>query len=551
MPHRRILSLWFPRLAAERMLRGEPGLSDTPFAVIGAAANAQHLTALNRAASAAGLKRHMGLADARALCPDLVTRAANPLRDREFLNALRRWAGRYSPWVAAEGDEALFLDITGCAHLFGDEPGLAADMDGVITGFGLSHRIGIADTAGAAWAMARYVDQGPSRGDRSGDAIDQEARATRSRAAKRRKWARLDIPITPMGDAPRIIPPGQTRRSIAPLPVAALRLPEDAVAGLARLGLGSIGDLAALPRGTIARRFGMVVTRRLDQALGAEPEPISPARAEAHFTMRLSFPDPIGLEADLLAGTDRLLAHLGPKLRRHGRGARRLRLVLNRADASWQAFEIGLAQPSDDPAHIAPLLALKLRDADAGFGIDMMRLEAHVTEPLNPHQHKGHVEAAAEARARMDPGGGGAFDTLLSRLGARVGLEAMTRLAPAESHIPEKTATIMAAAFSSPVAHWPRSATPRPLVMFPPEPVTVLEPGRPPELFRWRRRDFHKSHARGPERIAPEWWLDDPAWRSGPRDYWVIETCSGERLWLYEALGVDISGGWFCQGDFT
>ena len=57
--------------------------------------------------------------------------------------------------------------------------------------------------------------------------------------------------------------------------------------------------------------------------------------------------------------------------------------------------------------------------------------------------------------------------------------------------------------------------------------------------------------ATGPERIAPEWWLDDPDWRSGPRDYWRIETERGERLWLFYAHGGEVSGGWFCQGIFA
>ena len=180
----------------------------------------------------------------------------------------------------------------------------------------------------------------------------------------------------------------------------------------------------------------------------------------------------------------------------------------------------------------------------------MLRLHAHVTEPHTPHQHRGHFEAAADAQARVTPEGGGDFDSLLSRLGARIGLEAMTRFAPAQSHIPEKAATIMAAAYSKPVETWPAPRTPRPLTMFPPEIVTALDDQRPPGVFRWRRREFHCQSATGPERIAPEWWLDDPAWRSGPRDYWQVETRTGERVWLFEALGGDSSGNWFAQGNF-
>ena len=71
---------------------------------------------------------------------------------------------------------------------------------------------------------------------------------------------------------------------------------------------------------------------------------------------------------------------------------------------------------------------------------------------------------------------------------------------------------------------------------------------RPAQLLR--NRDLSLEDARGPERIAPEWWLADPAWRSGVRDYWRVTVTSGETLWLYYAHGADLSAGWFCHGVF-
>lgn len=555
MPARRILSLWFPRLAAERVLRLEPSLSEAPFAITLTTGNLLTLTSLSAQASDAGLRREMTLTDARTLCPGLLTRPAEPLREAAFLSALRRWAGQFTPWVAEEpaggtgGTGALILDITGCAHLFGGEAGLAAQIEDDLARLGLSHRIGLADTIGAAWAITRYARQiGATH--RSGDAIDQEARATRSRAHKRRNWERggpAPAPLQANATAPRIIPPGETRRWLNDLPVAALRLEPDVITNLNRLGLARISDLAAIPRAALGRRFGLYVVRRLDQAFGSEPEPVSPARPELHFATRLTLPDPIGLEEDILAGLNRVLHPLCTKLKTAAQGARRLRLTIFRADHSLQSIEIGLARPSREPDVILPLLKLKLGDLDAGYGIDVIRLEAHVTEPLTPHQHKGHLEATADAQARMNPGGGAAFTALLNRIGTRIGMEALTRLSPADSNIPEKTATIMAAAYSEVAPDWPKPRTRRPVMIFAPEPVTEVETGRPPPQFRWRRRDFTLKTAHGPERISPEWWLDDPNWRSGPRDYWRIETKEGPRLWLFQALG---AGGWYAQGDF-
>ncbi|MFV2003093.1 MAG: DNA polymerase Y family protein, partial [Paracoccaceae bacterium] len=376
MSNRRILSLWFPRLAAERLLRLERGLPDTPLAVVADRANMQVLSSLSAEAEAQGLRPGQPLRDALAMFPALVTRLSNPQAEQAFLIVLRRWAGKYSPWVSDQPPGSLSLDITGCAHLFGGESALLAELEGDCAGLGLTVHAGIADTVGAAWALARYAGQ-PAQMARTGDAVDQEAYATRARATKRRNWERGGPPpglAPPTSRASRIAAPGQTRQAIGALPIAALRLGDDAQVNLTRLGLRKIGDLTGVPRASLARRFGKDVTRRLDQALGLEPEPVSPARPTASFAVRLTLPEPIGLESDIMAGIGRLLPALATRLRQKGRGARRIRLQLYRSDQTMQWFEVGLARPSADPDRIRPLLAMKMNDVDAGFGIDMLRL---------------------------------------------------------------------------------------------------------------------------------------------------------------------------------
>ncbi len=586
MPHRRALSLWFPRLLADRLLRREPQLAGLPFVIAAEERQMQVIAGLSAPASAQGLKPGMALSEARALCPGLISRAADPAGAAAFLASLRRWAGRFSPWVAEEGADALVLDITGCAHLFGGEPGLATEIHADCARLGLTVRIGIADTVGAAWAVARFAGAG-IQARHSGDAIDQEAPATRARAAKRRNWERggtPPLPKLPDAAAPRIVPPGRSRATLGPLPLTALRLDEDAVQALLRLGLRRIEDLATLPRAALARRAGPGVVRRLDQAFGAEPEPVSPARPPHHFAARMSFPEPIGLETDIRAGIDRLLVPLCARLETAGKGARTLRLTAVRTDGGRQIVEVSLARPARDPARIAPLLGMRIGDIEAGFGIDMLRLEAVIVEKLAARQHSGHAEAQVA--------GSDALGELISRLGVRLGVEMITRLHPADSHIPEKSATILTAAYAAPAPDWPAPTRPRPIRLFPPEPLWPEKPGpvtgpeigpeigpefgpeigpetgpetgsetgpvtgagtgtAPPPQFRWRRRRHRSALALGPERLLPEWWLDDPAWRSGPRDYWRIETEDGLRLWAFRALGGETGGGWFVQGEFA
>jgi protein ImuB len=488
---RRIIVIWLPRLQSELALR-RLGL-DAPFAVIERQRGAERLVCLNEQAEALGLSRGMGLADARALCPDLLTRPADPHRTAQALESLRRWALRYCPWAACDGTDGLALDISGAAHLMGGEDALLDDLLARLARMGLTARAGLADTRGAAWAMA-HVGRGG------------------------------------------IVPTGSTRAALAPLPLAALRLDAKTLVALERLGLRRVRDLAQMPRAPLARRFGAELLARLDQAMGDLPEPIAPPPAPPVMAVRMSLPDPIGLLGDLQAALARLLERLCQHLHRAEMGARRLVLDLSRVDGQSVRLDIRLARPMRDAGDMAPLFDRALDGVDAGFGIDGMRLSAPNTSPLPLQQ-----VTTGGAQAQDD------LADLLSRLSNRLGFDHMQRLLPADSHIPEKAFTVAAAAYSDPAPDWPRARAPRPLVLFPPEPIAGQ--GRAvPQRFKWRGQTWHVVAASGPERITPEWWLDDPNWRSGMRDYWRVQTDRGARLWLFHTPQRD---GWCVQGEFA
>ena len=551
MSNRRILSLWFPRLGAERVIRAARIADDGPLAVVAEQSNMQVITSLNGAGLAAGVFVGQPIRDAHAICADLRTQPRNEPAEVAFLAALRRWAGKFSPWVADEPPDGLIVDLTGCAHLFGGEASLLSVIEADCADMGLTAQTGIADTLGAAWALARYAGQGVGS-TRNGAAIDQEARATRSRAGKRRHWTRGGAApqdaVHPQKTT-RIAAPGQSYGALSPLPVAALRLESDLLAQLGRLGLRRIGDLLGQPRAALARRFGKGLVLRLDQATGSAPEPVSPARPPCHFAVRMTFPDPIGLKEDLMAGIDRILPRLCAQLADQGRGARVIKLEAHRSDQATQTAIVGLARPGHDAARIRPLLEMKLDTIDAGFGIDMLRLETTHSEPIHNRQSVGHLQAGRAISDRLS--GNTALDDLIGKIGARIGLELIIRHHPADSHIPEKSAQTLAAAWSEPAKDWPAPPAMRPLMLWRPEPIHTHDDPAVPATFRWRGRIRHLSEARGPERIAPEWWLDDPDWRSGLRDYWVVTTDDGDRLWLCFGHGGTMSSGWFCHGRFA
>ncbi len=501
--HKRVVSLWFPRLPSDRSLRSRA--LDAPLALTVREANTDRLYCLNGLAERQGLHRGMGLADARALCPDLRTRPADPQGDLRFLQALGRWAGRYSPWVGLEGRDGLVLNITGAAHLFGGEAGLLGDIRARMSRAGLQMRAGLGDTRGAAWGLARYAEG--------------------------------------------VAAPDAGLAALADLPLAALRLSDASCTALQRMGVYTLADLHALPRANLARRFGQDVLMRLDQALGTAPEEISSLGEAPHYGVRLTLPDPIGLTSDVMAGVARLLDALCQKLENHAAGARVLRLTLRRVDQKSQEVELRLARPLREPARILPLFERGVGEVDSGYGIDQIRLEAVEVETLQPQQIRNTGHSGDTAKVQNDR-----LHDLITRLGNRIGLESIIRYLPADSHIPERSFIISPAAWSEPApGPWPQTH-PRPLRIFAPEAVNAPAqmaaaiPPQPPKRFAWRRMPLITARSTGPERIAPEWWLDDDTWRSGLRDYWRVETQQGRRLWMFYTPQ---NPGWFVQGEFA
>jgi protein ImuB len=431
----------------------------------------------------------MALADARSYLPGLAAAAATPVEDAAALRQLAEWCGRYSPWTAPDGADGIKIEITGGTHLWGGEGALCADLAARLECRGIAGRIAVADTLGAAWALARFAANA--------------------------------------GQGAAITPPGETRAALAPLPVAALRLDPETAQRLRRVGLQRVGDLYAMPRDALARRFGEGVANRLDQALGDRGEPLSPLGETPARRVRLSFAEPIADPADLALAIERLAADLGRRLALEGMGARRLDLAFLRIDGRVEHIRLGAARPSRDWRHLVRLFAERLDTIDPGLGVEDMILAAFAVEPLPPHQI-GLLGGDAAAGAA----------TLIDRLGNRLGLAALSRLEARASHIPERASVRAPIDMPAASAVAPAMRSPRPIRLFePPQPVEAawLLPDDPPFRFAWRRR-HRVVRADGPERIAAEWWRpEESGMAAAVRDYYQVEDEEGLRFWLFRA----------------
>ena len=478
---------------------------DLPLALATEGAHGPVIHATNRAARLSGMRVGERVVDMRALCPDLQVEQADLDGDRRALERLMLWTRRWCPWTVMDGADGLILDTTGSAHLFGGEAALLREMEERLAGLGLSSQIAMAPTWGAAWALARF---GPVRA---------------------------------------LCPGGQEAEMLAPLPARALRLEEKTGLLLHRLGLKTIGDLAAIPRLSLTRRFARAELdgnplMRLDQAMGRASEPVSSPDAPPVFRTLARLAEPI---QDPTPYLPELCEALCAQLAGEGMGCRKLRLTVYHTDGEFSTIMATMSRPSREARHLERLFEGKLERINPGFGFDLITLEAGGVEELVIAQHR--LEGGAEDDLDLA--------RLIDRLVARFGASAVTRPTPRASHVPER-AQNWQSAMAAPTAPVSPPARERPLRLFEhPEEIRVLYavPEGPPAQFIWRRQTLHVTRYAGPERIAPEWWNDRPGTRL--RDYFKVEDQTGRRFWLYrEGLHGDGRGGaprWFLHGAFA
>jgi len=472
------------------------------------------LTALTPSARALGLRLGQSHADACAIVPELTSAPAEAERATHMLRRLALWMERFSPVVvldpAPDGLEGLFLDLTGGQHLFGGEAAMAAAIADSLARLGVPARVAVADTPGAAWALARYGET-------------------------------------------RIAPPGETKAAITHLPVAALRLSPPAIKLLHRFGLRRVGALLELPRAALARRFrdaeALGVLQRLDQALGRLAEPLTPVAAPAVYRVQTVFAEPMtNIEAVALQA-EALAARLGTMLEAAGVGARRLRLIGFRVDGAVTELDVALAAASHRSPHLIRLLKDKgWERLDLGFGIDALALAAPVTEPLRARQ----ITTLGEDRVEADA----AEAALIDRLSARLGEAAVLRPERHESWTPE-TAEVLTPYLAASGHAPPAPVGERPILLFdPPEPIEAVAelPDGAPARFVWRRAARRVLRASGPERLSPEWWRTGAKAARRTRDYYRLEDDKGGRYWVFrEGLYGDDAArppAWWMHGLF-
>ncbi len=524
-----------PWLKVERLAPDESGPGPEPLVVVEVRNGATVVVQANREAGGLGVRRGMTLAESRALAPNLRTASHDPGADRRALEKLADWASCLSPIVHIEDETTLLLDVTGCERLFQGEPNLVRRAVSGLREQGVTARAALADTAGAAWALAH---------------------------------AHHEEKI--------IVKPGRVAAAIAPLPVWSLRVDASVAAALRGVGVETVEALLHLPRASVAARFGDGLLRRLDEALGAVPEVLTPFRPVPAVTCSLRFGCATTRLDVLLEAFQRLLEPFCAELAKRGAGVRQVCVTLYDRTGEPRTVNVQASTATRSPRRLRSLGRVRLESLRLPSAVQGMAVWARRIEPLTEWQDEFFDTGRRDTEGLAE---------LVDRLVVRLGPDVVRHAELVSDHQPEKgyrwgkrenaktqkhrnearrregtkerrregmegwgeEEIEVRSAAQSGGADGELSRPPvRPVrLLRQPAPVAAVAvvPEGPPVQFVWQGQRHEVAQAVGPERIETGWWRGQHV----RRDYYHVDSTAGGGFWLFRDR---LSGQWFVHGVF-
>ena len=403
-------------------------------------------------------------------------------------------AQRFTPRVSLVPPDGLLLELAGSLHLFGGLAGLRRELAGECQPLQVRPVLAFAPTPLAALTAARA------------------------------------------GQPLMILDPAQLTGQLAPLPLSALRWPEETRARLARAGVRTIGAVLRLPRAGFARRFGVAQLASLDALTGRTRDVRADFHAPVRFRRRHELDYELSDHGRLLAALAPMFEELGTFLIAHQRGVVELECRFIHRNAPPTHCALSLAAPCAHGQQLGALFGERLNSVPLPEPVRALELRA---DELLPQR--------SSCRALWQPGerGGEAREQsegLIDRLHARLGPEAVHGLAQRPEHRPENAwvATRPPAFFGDPdraVDGMDETPAARPLWLLPAPQLLAAPKGLPCRHGPLRLLSE-------PERIETGWWDGGEV----ARDYYTAIDRHGVRLWVFRER--EQPHGWFLHGVF-
>lgn len=449
-----------PQLAMDGVLRHRSD-AEAPLVLLAGPPQRRVVQAVNPAARALGLKPNQSLSAAQALTRNFASADYDQAAIERWLQFLAAWAYGFSAQVSLHYPRCLLLEVQSSLGLFGPWPRLEARLRKELTALGFRHRITAAPNPVAARVLANAQD---------GLAV-------------------VD------GDS--------LRQALNPLSVARLGLPDKVATAFARMDLGQLQQLLALPRDSLAKRFPGEVLVHLDTLLGRRPLALEFYSPPDVFDTRIELNFDVVSHQALLFPLRRLTADLATYLAGRDSGVQRFVLHLEHRSQAASLVPVGLLSAERDASMLFELTRGRLEHLQLAAPVLAVRLVAKELPPFAPQ----HRQLFDERPQQSQP-----WEQLRERLRARLGDDAVHNLGARADHRPERA--------------WTMEANTVPLPPCGPRPGWLLAEPHP----------LNETSLRilaGPERIESGWWDGDDI----RRDYYLVETRIGQRGWAFRTVG--------------
>jgi protein ImuB len=499
----RVLCVWFPKWPIQRVKNARPELDRSELVLFSSQNQRPAITVCTMKAQRLGLRIGQPLAEAKALLPKAVYLPADFAADRAALCELALDCQRFSPLVGLEEDacpESLFCEVTGCTHLWGGEEQFLRAVRSYFGERGFFIQAALASTMGAAWALAHAAKES-------------------------------------------LVAEGGEEAALSTLPVVALRLPSAVLEPLVALGLHTIGDVLTLPRETLSSRFGVILPRRISQALGQVAETFICERLKEPLSASREWEVPIDNREALALVCRQLIRQLLSMAGRFGLGLQELEGEI-RTETAQVKIGISLVEPTGDERHLAQLVELQLERRAWSGGVVAVSWTALKLGRSVQDQGCWFNDDTEQKSSK-------ALNSLIDRLCSRLEDKAVLRVEILPDAQPEHAVRLVPWTKSEPAKTGnftlpPDQSRARPFrLLGTPQPIDVASvvPDGPPFRMVWKNQDRLVVRSWGPERIATGWWRAQDV----ERDYYRAEWEDGTQVWVYRDQKI---GRWFLHGFF-
>jgi protein ImuB len=422
--------LYIPLFPLAARLRSEPDVKGEAVAVFEGNGNAARVIAATRKAREKGLQPGMTLPHARSLLPRLLARARDPESERAAQEALLEIADTFSPRVEDAGEGLVYLDLEGLPQL--REIG---SPQSTVDSPPSCHPEKRSDEGSAPATITTHNSQLTTH-NFSQSPAHVLARTIISAAEKASLPLKVGIAASKLAarvaaglpDSPTVVPEGEERRFLAPLPLSRLAPAIEIAEMLERWGIRSIGEFARLPEGEVASRLGELGREFHAAARGIDPRPLEPRLPPVSLSEGMDLEWPlVSLEPFLFLG-NAALERLVQRLESQGLACVKLETTLKLDPDGCDARSIALPAPTREVKTLLTLMRLELEARPPGAPVSGFTFTAHPDRPRR-------AQLSLFGPAALSPD---RLATTIARLAALLGAGRVGSPRTVDGHRPER-----------------------------------------------------------------------------------------------------------------